>query len=239
MHILLVNTNPVVSRLISLNTRDDATIHVDEISGSEMIPGERYDVVFVDEKCCDAEVMSAHLQKVRAREKILFSSQKAYTVKGIDRVIMKPFLPSEITAVLQSILQNKEIVPEKEKETLAISEGGEVNKDSEKEEILILDSQELEKIKQLLLDEELEVAENDEFEVEPEDVITEEPNKLEKKEKPKKKKKSKKVSKTKEKKMKFEENLLEALVEMKPQKIRKLLKGAEVSITIRFPKGGA
>lgn len=237
MHILLVNTNPVVSRLISLNTRDDATIHVDEISGSEMIPGERYDVVFIDEKCCDAEVTSAHLQKVRAGEKILFSSQKANTVEGIDRVIMKPFLPSEITAVLQSILQNKEIAIGEEEEPLVTSKSEEVNKDSEKEEILILDSQELEKIKQLLLDEELEVAENEEFEAESEGVIAEEPHKPEKKEKPKKKKKNKKISKTKEKRVRFEENLLEALVEMKPQKIRKLLEGAEVSITIRFPKG--
>lgn len=238
MHILLVNTNPVVSRLISLNTRDDATIHVDEINGDEMIPGEWYDVVFIDEKCCDSEVMSAHLQRVRAREKILFSSQKENTVEGIDRVIKKPFLPSEITAVLQSILQNKGIaIGEEEGESLTLSESGEVDDDSEKEEILILDSQELEKIKKLLLDEELEVAENEEFEAESEGVIADEPNKPEKREKPKKKKKNKKVSITKEKRVSFEENLLEALVEMKPKQIRKLLEGAEVSIAIRFPKG--
>ncbi|HFS82601.1 MAG TPA: hypothetical protein ENK71_01395 [Epsilonproteobacteria bacterium] len=34
----------------------------------------------------------------------------------------------------------------------------------------------------------------------------------------------------------LDKKLLEALVEMKPKKIRKLLEGAEVSITIRFPK---
>lgn len=237
MHILLVNTNPVVSRLISLNTRDDATIHVDEINGNEMIPGEWYDVVFVDEKCCDTEVMGAHLQKVRAGERILFSSQKENTVEGIDRVIMKPFLPSEITTVLQSILQNKEMVTRDEGDLLTPSESGEVNENSEKEENSILDSEEIEKIKQLLLDEELEVAENEESEAESEGVIAEEPNKPKKREKSKKKKKNKTASKTKEKKMKFDENLLEALVEMKPQKIRRLLEGAEISITIRFPKG--
>jgi len=235
MHILLVNTNPVVSRLISLNTRDDATIHVDEINGSEMIPGERYDVVFLDEKCCDTEVMGTYLQKVRAWKKILFSSQKGISVEGIDRVIVKPFLPSEITTVLESILQNKEMAAEEG--PLSPDESGETNEDSEKEEILILDGQEIEIIKQLLLDEELETAENEEPEVEPESVIVEEQNKPEKRKKPKKKKKNKTASKTKEQKMGFEENLLEALVEMKPKKIRKLLKGAEVSIVIRFPKG--
>lgn len=230
MHILLVNTNPVVSRLISLNTRDDATIHVDEISGNEMIPGEWYDVVFIDEKCCDAEVVSADLQKVRSGEKILFSSRKENTIEGIDRVIMKPFLPSEITAVLQSILQNKEMTTGEEEDPPILGENREVNEDSEKEENLILDSQEIEIIKQLLLDEELEVVENEE----PGSVNVEEQNKSRQKSKPKKKKTA---SKTKKKKMGFEENLLEALVEMKPKKIRKLLEGAEVSITIRFPKG--
>ena len=235
MHILLVNTNPVVSRLIALNTRDEAAIEVDEINGSEMIPGEWYDVVFLDEKCCDTEVIGAYLQKVRAGRKILFSSQKENSVEGIDRVILKPFLPSEITAVLQSILENKEMAAEEE--LLSPDESGEANEDSGKEEILILDGQEIELIKQLLLDEEQEAVEDQGSEVESESAIVEEQDKPEKRKKPKKKKKSKTASKTKEQKMGFEENLLEALVDMKPKKIRKLLEGAEVSIAIRFPKG--
>ena len=235
MHILLVNTNPVVSRLIALNTRDDTAIEVDEINGSEMIPGEWYDVVFLDEKCCDAEVMGAYLQKVRAERKILFSSRKENNIEGIDRVIMKPFLPSEITTVLQSILQHKEMAVKEE--LLLPVESEEVNENSGKEEILILDGQEIELIKQLLLDEEQESEENEESEVEPESVIAKEQKKLTKRKKSRKKEKKKTTSKTKNKSMKFEENLLEALVEMKPQKIRKLLEGAEVSIAIRFPKG--
>ena len=231
MHILLVNTNPVVSRLIALNTRDEAAIEVDEINGSEMIPGEWYDVVFLDEKCCDTEVMGAYLQKVRAGKKILFSSRKESSVEGIDRVIMKPFLPSEITTVLQSILQNKEISDEEE--PLSPGESGTVNVDSGKEEILILDGEEIELIKQLLVDEELEPAKNEKSE----SVIVQEHEKSKKRKKPKRKEKKKTTSKTKEKSMRFEENLLEALVEMKPKKIRKLLEGAEVSIAIRFPKG--
>jgi len=232
MHILLVNTNPVVSRLFSLNTRDDATIHIDEVVCGETIPETRYDVVFIDDKCCDAEAAGVYLEKVRAGEKILFSSRKESAVDGIDRVITKPFLPSEITAVLQSVLKSKGVVTGKEEDFLAPVESREVYEDSEKEKSLILDSQEIDIIKQLLVDEESEVAENEESEVESESMVVEE-----QKSKPKKKKKNKTASKTKEKKMIFEENLLEALVEMKPKKIRKLLEDAEVSITIRFPKG--
>ncbi|MEA3455846.1 MAG: hypothetical protein U9R26_05015 [Campylobacterota bacterium] len=238
MHILLVNTNPVVSRLFSLNTRDDAAIHIDEVVGGEMIPETRYDVVFIDEKCCDAEAAGVYLEKVRAGEKILFSSRKGSAVDGIDRVITKPFLPSEIAAVLQSILKNKGVVTGEEEDFLAPVESREVYEDSEKEKNLILDSQEIDIIKQLLVNEELEVAENEESEVESESMIVEEhKSNPKKRNKPKKKKENKEVSKTKEKKMRFEESLLEALVEMKPKKIRKLLEDAEVSITIRFPKG--
>ena len=116
-------------------------------------------------------------------------------------------------------------------------ESGVANEDSGKEEILILDGQEIELIKQLLLDEEQEPAENEESEVESESAIVEEQEKSKKRKKPKRKEKKKTTSKTKQKSMRFEENLLEALVEMKPKKIRKLLEGAEVSIAIRFPKG--
>ncbi len=129
-------------------------------------------------------------------------------------------------------MQNKEMAAEEE--PLSPDESGEANEDSGKEEILILDGQEIELIKQLLLDEEQEAVEDQGSEVESESTIVEEQGKPEKR---KKKKKKKTASKTKEQKMGFEENLLEALVEMKPKKIRKLLEGAEVSIAIRFPKG--
>ena len=224
MHILLINTNPVVSRLISLNTHNDTTIQIDEISGGEKAPRQRYDVVFVDEKCCNADMIRAYIQTVTAGEKVLFSTEKKSSIEGIDRVISKPFLPSEISTLLQMILPN-------------INAEAEEDEEREEEESLsagnepILDSGEIEKIKQILLDEEMGITETGEEEMERESVIA-----LEEKG-PKKRKKKKKMSKKLKKKMSFEENLLEALTEMKPRQIRKLLEGAEVSIAIRFPKG--
>ena len=211
MRILLINTNPVVSRLISWNSRDNDLIQVDEVDGSEKVSREYYDVLFIDEKCCNDKAVGKHIQKVNAGEKILFSSHRENDIEGIDRVILKPFLPSEITETLQFILQSEEI-KEKE-EPLVLDENAEADAAGEEREHSILDEQEVEAIKQLLLDEGLEI-EQDEVS-ESESQVSEKKNRPE---------------------VSVEENFLESLMEMKPKKIRKLLEGAEISITIRFPK---
>ncbi len=198
MRILLVNTNPIISRLISWNTRSNDTIRLDEIDTVEKIPEVYYDVIFIDEKCCEIQQIDIYLQKMNTGNKILFSAQKESTIKGIDRVILKPFLPSEITMVLQSILSDRE----GRGESIATAEEGTGREDS------VLDGKEIEIIKQLLLEDEPE-TEMDEV-----DEIVEKSN------------------------MGFEEKFLETLIEMKPRKIRKLLEGAEISITIKFPKEG-
>lgn len=232
MQILLVNTNPVISRLISLVT-GSANIHIDEITGYEVVPQGRYDILFMDEDCCNEEGIKAFSNKVTARKKILFSSQKEKIVEGIDSVVAKPFLPSEISRVIETL-------PERPEETFdagdVVSAGVDENKSDQEIENSILDSAEIEKIKQLLTEEWLEIAENEESDMEPEELMIEEKEQKKKKE-PIKKKKEKISRKIKKKEAKFEKNLLEAMRAMKPRKIKKLLKGAEVSISIRFPKG--
>ncbi len=223
MHILLVNTNPIVSRLIAWNTRGDDSIHIDEIDGKEGTPRDAYDILFIDEKCCDDKALSKHLRKVEAKEKILFSSQKENMIEGIDRVIRKPFLPSDITSILQSILElelpEKKETPLKTDENIEIFESPDIVENSENKTGSILDDQEIETIKQLLLDEGLEIEQNNESSVESgADEVKQ------------------KVTEKEKSKVKFEENLLESLIEMKPKRLKKLLAGAEVSITIKFPK---
>ena len=234
MHILLVNTNPVVSRLIALKTRDYRDISVEEIDGKGAIPEAWYDLLFIDAQCCGEKEMRRYLKKVQARKKVLFSTAGENRVKEADSIILKPFLPSDITAVLQPLIESGESIREarktEEPEISGPEEELEVSPEETAEESLILDGDEIEKIKQLLIDEELDVAVEEEKVEEPESETVKE------KKSPKKKKKSKRSIKTKNRKRDFEENLLKALIEMKPKKIRKLLEGAELRIAIRFPK---
>jgi len=231
MHILLVNTNPVVSRLIALKTRDNADITVEEIDGSAAIPGEAYDLLFIDEQCCGEKEMRKFLRKVRAGKKVLFGVSGESGESEADSVILKPFLPSDITAILQPLIKSGKSIREEEKseesESFEPEEALEVSSIEIVEESSILDGDEIEKIKQILIDEELDRAADEKQIEEPEAVTAKE------KKRPKKKKTS---AKTKKKKKSFEESLLAALVEMKPKKIRKLLRGAEVNIVIRFPE---
>ncbi len=223
MHILLVNTNPVVSRLMFLILASDKSIMLDEVSEIELGTEVYYDILFIDEKCCSTEERRSLLRRVHARKKILFATSRERDLEGVDRVIRKPFLPSEITSAIQSSSPQKAISEEKSEQKhdmFGFSDEGREKNDTDEREYQILDGNEMEKIKQLLFEEGLSDSSDAlAMEMENEALPLED------------------ISVTMEQKeTNLDKKLLEALVEMKPKKIRKLLEGAEVSITIRFPK---
>jgi len=231
MRILLVNTNPVVSRLILLNAQEDEGTRVDEIGGDETIPSKRYDIAFIDEQCCGTGKLGDYIRRVQAGKKVLFSTQREHEPEGIDEVVLKPFLPSEISKVLQTIVPISDAEAEAEQlmdpvdggEEDALLEGN-VSDTGEQ----ILDSEEIEKIRRLLVEEYEEEAGTDMQKSEFSEPVPPAEGKN-----PKKKKKSRKSGK----RSGIEHQLLEAITKMKPKKIRKLLGGAEMSIVIRFPEG--
>ncbi len=98
MHILLINANPVVSRLLVLCTRDD-TVLINEISSVDKIVNDNYDLIFVDEASYDRNV-SQLLLKFSDAKKILISYRND-EMKGFDLIIKKPFLPSQITDIIK------------------------------------------------------------------------------------------------------------------------------------------
>jgi hypothetical protein len=205
MNILLVNTNPVVSRLLSLHSRRDFTIDVDEIKGGEPIPRGRYDIVFVDEQCCHIRQIEKYLQGISAAKKIVLSSGSDSQIDWADGVIKKPFLPSEISKALSSYIDSFEDDLDDLDDLDAFFE--ESLYDSS---LSVLNRDEIKKIQYLL-----ENEESQEFE---ELVVP------------------KKEEGIKVEDGVFENKLLVALMKMKPKKIKKLLQGAEVTVTIKFPK---
>ena len=290
MNILLINTNPVVSRLVSLCMRDES-ITYEEVDRISEVSGIRYDIVFVDDASYHDEV-AAFLAAIDIGKIVFLSARDTGDEIGnaFDTVIKKPFLPSQIQAVIDDAERSEEeevkavempeendhfIFPlssssETADESLDILEGlGEKEEEKEKEEDIddflsleepevpeapkVLDENEVERIKALLEEDEadelplLDLEDEKEVEARKVEVITQ---KLEEEgleiveeeeiiaalsEAPKKKKsKSKKKKKKKEEVYTFEEALLAAVENMKPKKIKKLLKGAEVTIKIRF-----
>lgn len=118
MQILLINTNPVVSRLLVLCTRDAAVV-LDEVSCVEDIQGDTYDIVLVDEASYARNVADL-LMKLGAATKI-FISYRSDAMRGFDITIKKPFLPSQITDIIKDV-EASILKPVIEEETLSIED---------------------------------------------------------------------------------------------------------------------
>ncbi len=185
MNILLINDNPVVSRLLALCTRG-GHIGLDEVKHVDGIEDVRYDILFVDDASY-VDYIDYLLEDKRIRKKV-FISYNEEKVKGFDETIKKPFLPSQIMKVIESVNmsedfednveENISIFPiSKEEEIIEKEvlpdifplpiEDEEIDDISEPEENVgteILNSNEIEKIKALLdMDDEIDLYDNDEL----------------------------------------------------------------------------
>ena len=268
MNILLINTNPVVSRLISLCMRDDDTVF-EEVADANLIVLDRYDIVFVDDASY-VDGLKDTLTNLMIRKKVFLSAKNSSedSLDYFDEVINKPFLPSQITAVLESLDEIENDTEEIEDEHFIFplsTEDGPKKDEIEPKETEVLDSSEIERIKALLEDDDSELApveiehsldyetrkveaitqhlEADGLEIVSEEeyveILSKKPKKLKKIKLSKEKEQKKKEQKKKEKKKKeetytFEEALIVAAEGMKVKKIKKLLKGADVTIKINF-----
>ena len=290
MNILLLNTNPVVSRLVSLCVREDDIV-LEEVTDIATVTGEGYDLLFVDDLSYVEEVKH-RLPEFDIGRKVFLSSKHSgdLFVEDFDEVIKKPFLPSQITTVIEACktdMQKDEILEEEPVESespieepsifplsteekseeksleeilsLDIPENEEVEIEDLPESISeassVLDVKEIDKIKALLDESEkeervdteedyetrkvkviTEQLESDGLEIVTEDeivdILSQEPKK--KKSKKEKKRKKEKKSLKKEEIYTFEEALIAAIEGMKVKKIKKLLKDADIQITISF-----
>ena len=260
MNILLINSKPVVSRLIELCMRDD-TIVFEAVENVGSVKRDRYTAVFVDDRSYDDETQKL-LSTLMIQKKVLLSSHEVdtETLNMFDEVIKKPFLPSQIRAAFQNIDEETgskkraelpSIFPlstdnnkrdEESQEKIDLMTGTEVLDSTEIEKIKALLDMDDEEVKETLNEEEIEArkveAIKQQLEADGLEIISEEEyveTLSRKKQKKKKKvKKSKKSKKSKEEIFTFEEALISAIEGMKVKKIKKLLKGAEVSIKINF-----
>jgi len=218
---------------------DSQEITYVEIDSRSTIPTKPFDILFVDEHYSEASKIQETIDQIEARKKVLLNATSEIELQRIDTILKKPFLPKDLYAIAQSLpsentqtettkskeLKIEKIVSEKQKEPTDTNEGSE-----RQPQTAILDYSEIETIKELLDDDLFDSIETQ--------------KKTPKIKKDKRVKKFKKKSKKKQKDdisidnhQEFQENILVALSTMKTKKIRKLLEGTQVSISIKFPKG--
>jgi len=157
MKILLINANPVVSRLLALCTRDRDLL-LDEVTGVEEIKAFDYDLLFVDDGSY-VDAVDTLLTKTQRSKKVLISYVNEETA-GFDATILKPFLPSQITQVIESVEEDEVLDTEEEKHFIfpLASETKQEVRDEEltsEEETVEVDS--VEDMLQKVLEEELQM----------------------------------------------------------------------------------
>ncbi len=215
MEILLFTHNYVVREFVEL-AAEEVGATLDVVDDSLNFAKERYDYVFVDDKISFLEEIIQNLDDIASKSVILYNTQDDIW-DHFDTQIKKPFLPSDI----------KNILTTNDKETTA------------DQEAQVLDLQEISEIKKLLEEDGVQiVSEEDlveEIDGESEDQNTAEAEK-ENTLKPIENDIGDQNKADIETNTELEEKLLGAILKMKPKKIRKLLKGAEVTLKIKFPK---
>lgn len=253
MEILLINTNPVVSRLITLCIKDN-DISLDEVTAVDEIKKEKYyDIVFIDDVIYDT-VPPGRLEALNHARLILLSKEPIGEPAAIDEVVKKPFLPSKIIDIVNSIdipLKDETdalTLPSSYKEELEDLLVASSAQEQDTQANQVLDLAEIEKIKSLLETDE-EIPENSLI------LENEEINEKKKREAIKQNliEEGLEIVEGEEmihavesdftlnilhnvdkKRENFEQKLLDAIKKMKIKKIKKLLKDTEITVNIRF-----
>jgi len=103
MKILLINNNPVVSRLTALSARKE-DVEIDEIQEVTELNSDHYDIVFVDAESWSKDVNDVISENIKTQKTVLFYADgEEEEKKYFDIAILKPFLPSEVSAVIRSV----------------------------------------------------------------------------------------------------------------------------------------
>ncbi|MDQ7046261.1 MAG: hypothetical protein Q9M39_01010 [Sulfurovum sp.] len=241
MKILLINTNPVVSSLLVMCTRD-VELLLDEVADVNEVKDVEYDLVFVDDDSY-VDAVDTFFEK-RSIQKKIFISYVEEGVVGFDESIQKPFLPSQIHNVIESV--KKDFILEEEdddddefeftdKSVLSVLDEGEIAKikallemDDEEESIDFLNEDEVhfrkvEVIKEQLISEGLEILDEDE-------II----QSLSTQTKEKKEDKQAILECSKKERQKIETAVTQALAGLKSKGIKKLLKGKKIKLKIKI-----
>jgi len=206
MNILLLTHNHVVREFVEHAARELSATF--DIAGNiSDIQNKIYDFVFVDDRSEQFGDIMHILDRIGSTSVILYNNDRE-EFEYFDKKIKKPFLPADI----------KNVLLEKEKINQATTQEN-IEIDVSDRDTHVLNLQDIDEIKALLREDGLEIVSEEDLaeEIENQSRITDEAEE------------TKAVHE-------IEEMLLSAILKMKPKKIRKLLKGAEVTLKIKFPK---
>ena len=115
MNILLLNDNPVVTKLVTLSAQKTGN-EILIASNIEEIPEGSYDLLIVDEALYTPVLFDELESKISFKRSLYMLSRGVASVDGFDNEVKKPFLPTDLVELLSAIAISVANVTEKQKE---------------------------------------------------------------------------------------------------------------------------
>ena len=106
MKILLLNDNPVVSKLVTLSAQKTSD-ELEAIRSAEEVTEGAYDLVVVDDALYSDGLLEALQTKIDFQKSLLIMAKNAELPEGFTNTIKKPFLPTDLVELF--VLLDKEV----------------------------------------------------------------------------------------------------------------------------------
>ena len=95
MKILLINENPVITKLVTLSSQKTSD-ELDIVDNIENINQDNYGLVVIDDTLCTEDIISELKSKIRFKKSLIITSDSNYDNKDFTKVLKKPFLPTDL-----------------------------------------------------------------------------------------------------------------------------------------------
>ncbi len=159
MDLLLINKNPVVSRMLNLSA-PKAGFEVSECDNVYELPKGSFDVVLIDDEMYDENFLKEIKSELDFKQLGIITSAKNADTESFDFVLIKPFLPTDLIELLRSIRAKIEFtqyedVSEETEEIVELEESDEEEPFVPEEEVEksgVLNEEEIERVAELLED---------------------------------------------------------------------------------------
>jgi uncharacterized membrane protein len=107
--ILLLNDNPVVTKLVTLSAQktDDT---VEAAHSLDEVPSGSYDLLVIDDALYSKEDFEALKEKVKFKKSLFVCSREKENEEGFSAKIKKPFLPTDLVELFTNLKRNLDVV---------------------------------------------------------------------------------------------------------------------------------
>ena len=102
MKLLLINQNPVVSRMMKMSV-PKAGFEIEECGSVYDLPKGSYDVIIIDDEMYDDNFLKAIQENISYKKLGLLTSSKESEKDTFDFLIPKPFLPTDLVEILRDV----------------------------------------------------------------------------------------------------------------------------------------